>query len=1027
MTNRKGLLLAALMALLASAVALGQTPTATLSGVVKDASGALVPNVKITAKNASTGATRETMTGSEGRYSLTNLGPGQYEVRAERNGFKTAAQSGVILTVGGAAVLDLTIQIGEVSEVVEVKQEEPLIEPTKAELSRVVNERSIESLPIIGRNFVDFAKLSSGVAPGRENTGGGAFKEPDTGVGSAAAPRLTFGGQSELSTLILVDGADNIQNVTGLPRVTPSQEAVREFRVLNSTFLAEYGRALGGFVNIVTKSGTNRYNGSAYYFGLNDELNAQPLLTGPNPVLRQNQYGATIGGPLRKDKTFFFGSYEGQRRAESNKFSSVIFNNLAAINVTKRFFGLADETTNVLRANDYDGFLAKLDHKITNTNDFSVRYNLLDSTTEGFLGGGGRASPASTTRRNNKVLDQSMVASDTALLASNVVNEARVQWARRSFDFTPVIKEPDLEVSNLLITGKTTSDMDFYGESRLQLSDNLSVVSGGHALKFGADFNNIRDTTRLDLFFPARVIFASLGGPGVPGPTFLNQTPVVFWWGLANGSTTRAALPIPFSQAVPSDIASLTTTRVRHNSYGFFGQDEWKATSQLTFTLGLRYDFETYPELLVSRRDKNNFQPRVGLAYSFSPSTVVRAGFGIFNDRQFASIGQQISVVQLGSAGNLPNANVVFPGVSPIRGLFIQPTVGGALPTPTTTTCRPGGPTITTTSVAQLATCIFTTTGQVPAAPMVGGVINPGFRDNKSGLLRTPYSEQASLEISQELGGGVAITAGYIYVHALKLAAHTGLLNGVQTGTLINGAVVPGVVPGGKPVFNRALGGRVFPELGDFYITDDIGFSIHHGGTLQLQKRFSRGFSFHGSYTFSKTINNSESVANLADLPEGPSIGTERAVSRQTVPHRFTLAFVSQIPASVDFLGNFKFSSLLTAQSGRRFNIFAGSDANGDGNPLSDRPGDLGRNTIEGPGFASFDLRVAREIRFNERVSAEFSGDFFNLFNRVNVTDLNTVYGATTLSAPPNPVLGFKTARDASNPFQFQYGLKLRF
>jgi outer membrane receptor protein involved in Fe transport len=1026
MTNRKGLLLAALMALLASVVALGQTPTATLSGVVRDASSALVPNVKITAKNASTGATRDTMTDNEGRYSLTNLGPGQYEVRAERNGFKTAAQSGVILTVGGAAVLDLTIQIGEVSEVVEVKQEEPLIEPTKAELSRVVNERSIESLPIIGRNFVDFAKLSSGVAPGRENTGGGAFKEPDTGVGSAAAPRLTFGGQSELSTLILVDGADNIQNATGLPRVTPSQEAVREFRVLNSTFLAEYGRALGGFVNIVTKSGTNRYNGSLYYFGMNDELNAQPLLTGPNPVLRQNQFGATIGGPLRKDKTFFFGSYEGQRRAESNKFSSVIFNNLAAINVTKRFFGLSDETTNVLRANDYDGFLAKLDHKISNNNDFSVRYNLLDSTTEGFLGGGGRASPNSTTRRNNAVRDQSMVASDIALLTSNVVNEARVQWARRTFDFTPVIKEPDLEVSNLIITGKTTSDMDFYSESRLQLSDNLSVVSGGHALKFGTDFNHIRNTSRLDLFFPARVIFTSL-------PAFLSPSPApgIFWWGLANGTTTRSALPIPFSQAVPSDIASLTTTRVNHNSYGFFGQDEWKATSNLTLTLGLRYDFETYPELLVSRRDLNNFQPRVGLAYSFSPSTVVRAGFGIFNDRQFASIGQQISVVQLGSAGDLPNANVVFPGVSPVRGLFIQPTVAGPPIAPpiaaTSTTCSPNGPTITTTSAAQLATCIFTTTGRVPAAPMVGGVINPGFRDNKSGLLRTPYSEQASLEISQELGGGVAITVGYIYVHALKLAAHTGLLNGVQTGTLINGAVVPGVVPGGKPVFNRALGGRVFPELGDFYVTDDIGYSIHHGGTLQVQKRFSRGFSFHGSYTFSKTINNAESVANLADLPEGPSIGTERAVSRQTVPHRFTLAFVSQIPASVNILGNFKFSSLLSAQSGRRFNIFAGSDANGDGNPLSDRPDKLGRNTLEGPGFASFDLRVAREIRFNERVSAEFSGDFFNLLNRVNITDLNTVYGATTLSVPTNPVLGFKTARDASNPFQFQYGLKLRF
>jgi hypothetical protein len=618
------------------------------------------------------------------------------------------------------------------------------------------------------------------------------------------------------------------------------------------------------------------------------------------------------------------------------------------------------------------------------------------------------------------------VASETALLASNVVNEARVQWARRNFDYPSVVNEPDLEVSNLLITGKTTSDMDMYRESRLQLSDNLSVVSGGNAFKFGTDFNRIRDTTRLDLFFPARVIFTSL-------PAFLAPSPApgIFWWGLANGTTTRAALPVPFTQDVPSDIASLTTTRVDHNSYGFFGQDEWKATPQLTLTLGLRYDFETYPELFTPRRDLNNFQPRVGLAYSFSPRTVVRAGFGIFNDRQFASIGQQISVVQLGSAGDQTNANVVFPGVAPVRGLFIQPTVVGPPIGPpiaaTSTKCSPTGPTITTMSAAQLATCIFTTTGQVPAAPVSGGVINPGFRDNMSGLLRTPYSEQASLEISRELGGGVAITVGYLYVHGVKLPAHTGLLNGVQTGTLINGVVVSGVVPGGKPVFNRALGGRIFPELGDFYVTDDIGFSIHHGGTFQVEKRFSRGFSLHGSYTFSKTINNAESVANLADLPEGPSIGTERAVSRQSVPHRFTLAFVSQIPERVVFLGKFKFSSLLTAQSGRRFNIFAGSDANGDGNPLSDRPSDLGRNTLIGPGFASFDMRVAREIRFTERVSAEFSGDFFNLFNRTNVTDLNTVYGATTINAPPNPVLGFNTPRDASNPFQFQYGLKLRF
>jgi hypothetical protein len=1004
-------LLLVILAALSAGTTWAQTPTAALSGVVHDASGAVVPSAQIRVRNTDTGAARETASNEEGRYSLTNLPPGQYEVRAEKPGFRTAVQSGVVLAVGEAAIVDLTVQVGAISEVVEVQHEEPLVEPTRAEISRVVSEREIASLPIIGRNFVDFVKLSTGVAPGRENVGGGAFKEPDLGAGIAAVPRLTFGGQSELSTLILVDGADNTQTFTGLPRATPSQEAAQEFRILNSTFLAEYGRAMGGFVNIVTRSGTNQYNGSAYYYGLNDAVSADPILTGDNPVLRQNQYGATFGGPVVREKSWFFANYEGQRRAESNKFSSVIFNNLAAINVTKGFFGLTPETTNSVRSNDYDGLLGKLDQRLSERNSLAVRYNLLDSTTRGFLGGGGRASPASTTRRNNFVMDQSLVVSATSLLNSGTVNEARVQWARRSFDFFPVIKEPTFEISNLIISGKTTSDMDFYRESRVQLSDNISVTSGKHALKFGADFNHIRDSNQLDLFFPARVIFPSLPAFLAPSPT-----PVVFWFPLANGTTTRAPLPVPFTKDIPDDLAPLARTALNHNSYGFFVQDEWKATSKLTVTLGLRYDFETYPEMFVQRKDLNNFQPRVGLAYAFSPRTVVRTGFGIFNDRLFSSVGQLLTTVQLGSAGNEPNAKVLFPEVAPVRALFIQPTVAGNM-AETSTTCRPGGPTVVTTSAAQLATCVFTTTGAVPSAPVAGGIVNPGFRHSLSGTMRTPYTEQANLEISHEIGGGLAVSASYLFVHALKIGTVTGILNGVQTGTL----------PSGKPVFARAAGGRRFLELGDFFSNDDIGFSIHHGGTFELEKRFSRGFSFHSSYTFSKTINNSDSVANLADLPEGPDIRGQRAVSRQSVPHRFTLAFVSEVPQEVAVLRNFKFSTLLTAQDGRRFNVFAGLDANGDGNPLSDRPGNLGRNTLRGPKFVTVDLRVARPFRLSERVSAEVIGDFFNLFNRVNVTDLNTVYGGIDLSVEPNPILGFNSPRDASNPFQFQYGLKLRF
>src|SRR5437588_10326247 len=270
-TTQRMLRFCAVFILLITAMcAFAQTPAASLAGAIRDGGGQGLSNAKLTLRNNATGTSRSTLTDDEGRYHLANVDPGNYELRAEREGFSTEIRAGVVLSVGSSLVMDVVLHPGQAKEVVVATQKAPLIEPDKAELSRVVNEDSIASLPILGRNFVDFAKLSSGVGQGRENVGGGAFKEPDIGVGSAAAPRLTFGGQSELNTMILVDGVDNIQTFTGLPRVTPSQEAVREFSVLNPTFLAEYGRALGGFLNIGTKSGTNHYRGSAYYFGMNN-------------------------------------------------------------------------------------------------------------------------------------------------------------------------------------------------------------------------------------------------------------------------------------------------------------------------------------------------------------------------------------------------------------------------------------------------------------------------------------------------------------------------------------------------------------------------------------------------------------------------------------------------------------------------------------------------------------------------------------------------------------------------------------
>src|SRR6266545_1425057 len=372
--------------------ATAQIATATLAGSVRDETGAALPGVMLTIKSASTGTTRTVTTDAGGRYRIAALDPGAYEIRAELQNFKSALRTGVVLTVGGTTETDFTMAVGAVSEEVTVRSEPPLVEPARMDLSRVVTAVEIASLPISGRNFVDFVKLSSGVASGRENVGGGAFKEPDVGVGSAAAPRLSFGGQPELNTMIQVDGADNVQTFTGLPRATPSQEAAKEFRVLNSTYLAEYGRALGGFVNIVTKSGTNRVDGSGYYFGMHDALNARSVLNTPDTdVLHQSQFGVTFGAPLAADRTFLFANYEGQLRKQSNRFSRVVLDNLGALNAVRGQFGLAPETTNQLQTNHYNAFMLKVDQHRSN-HTLSTRFNFLDSDTHNFLGGGGRES-----------------------------------------------------------------------------------------------------------------------------------------------------------------------------------------------------------------------------------------------------------------------------------------------------------------------------------------------------------------------------------------------------------------------------------------------------------------------------------------------------------------------------------------------------------------------------------------------------------------------------------------------------------
>ncbi len=1004
-----------------ASTAFGQSTTANLSGVVRDQTGAVITGVPVRVINKRTNVSRETETGIEGRFRFLSLDPGLYQLVVNKGqqcqGFQEARIDAIQLVLGGSQEIPIDLPIANGGIVCELTVSTSSSGPISS-ISNVFQERAIQNLPLPGRNFVDFVKLSPGVAPGRENVGGGPFKEPDVAAGSAAVPRISFGGQTELNTLLLLDGLDNVQTVTGLPRATPSTEAVQEFIVLNNSYETEYGRSLGGFVNIVTKAGTNEFHGSTYYFGVNDAVSAQPLLAPRNHVLRQNQFGGTFGGYLKKDRVFFFTNYEGQRRAESNRFSQVIISNLAGINATRAFYGLTPETANQVRTSDYDQVMGRFDFRLNDSHQFTARVNYLNGTALGFLGGGGRASPTSTSARDNFTDDFTLATNYTAIFSPTKINELRFQFGRRDFRFNPRFNEPALELPNLIVMGKSTSDIDFYKEDRVQIADSFTLVAGNHTVKFGGYYSRLADDARWDLFYPARIIFGGLL------PAFLNQSngqpaplPSTFWFPVVTGATRAPNIPVPFTQAIPASVIPSATTELTHAQYGFFIQDQWKIHPRLTLTYGIRNDFETYPSRFQTERDYNNWQPRVGLAWSpfKDEKTVVRAGYGIFTDRIASSVGQVIFGADWITRGNLPNAAVVYPDVARIQGRFQQFTIAGAV-----SPSSPIGP-VGATNIFLLGTNNAPVGYGVP----VGSVIAPGtlplpssesgaaasFSDNLSSTLKNPYAQHFSLQVERQLGGGFVASAAYLRVLALQLPGHSGNLNAIQTGTLVTG----------KPIF----GARRFAELGQFFVTDNIGASSYHGGLFELRRSYANHFGLNLAYTWSKTLTTVDSVNNLADYPEAQKL--DRFLSRQHAAHRFTAAFTSDVPEKVRIVHGFKFSTIISLESGRPFNVFAGGDFNGDGNPNSDRPGLLPRNSFQGPGFASVDMRIGREFRFRERITAEFTVDAFNLFNRVNVRDLNLAYGGFNLAVPPNPSLGFGTPRDVFGARQIQFGVKVKF
>src|SRR5712692_5278752 len=359
-----------------------QVVSVTIQGRVYDTTGAAISQASVTVVNTATGFSRSVTASATGDYQVSFLPVGDYTVTAEKAGFKKQAKK-IHLDIGAAGNLDFSLAVGQITQEVTVQDVGEVAEPMRTMVSSVIDEQKIQNLPVNGRQFIDFALLAPGVTIGDTTSG-------STDVIIEPVTKLSFAGQNIHYNFVAIDGADNMSTASGIQKTTPSQEAVREFRVINSSYSTEFGRAVGGIVNIITKSGTNQFHGSVYDYFRNDAMDAQSILASPDlptcntpgdptsggckflKKLHQNQYGFTLGGPIKKSQTFLFGNYEGQRRSESPFYNSAILGNIALINDLKcsNFGSLAcgaagslpEENLNISRVSNYDNFLVRLDH-----------------------------------------------------------------------------------------------------------------------------------------------------------------------------------------------------------------------------------------------------------------------------------------------------------------------------------------------------------------------------------------------------------------------------------------------------------------------------------------------------------------------------------------------------------------------------------------------------------------------------------------------------------------------------------------
>ena len=1049
--------------------------SAALSGRVTDPSGATVSGAAVNAINLETGEKRGAVTDTAGQYWIPSLPVGVYEVHVTKASFQEYVQGGIHLVVGQQPTMDFTMHLGEVTQQVKVEADAPLINVTAADISGLVSEQQVKDLPLNGRSYDDLMTLDPGVVNfTSEKTGG-------IGVSNSTTSNMfSIAGNRPQQNLFLLNGieytgaAENNMTPGAVSGQMLGVEAVREFNLLTNAYGAEYGKHSGGQVTIVTQGGTNNWHGSVYEYLRNNIFDSPNFFdSGSAPPFRRNQFGAVAGGPIQKDKTFFFANYEGLRQslhqsgvafvpdaaARSGSFvplgsgcpaaqQSACAAEVASLlklwpvaNGPDQGSGIAEDIGNPLQSIREDFGTLRLDRELSAADSLAVIYTIDDSAAQTATVGDPFTTDITSLR------EQVISLQETHTFSPTLLNVARFGFSRASYFFTGEPTPgtlaasvpgflPGLRVGAVNVGGSAASNasaqLGLAGSnngSNLDVNRNLftwedqvAITKGRNQFKFGLWFQRFQSNENLALSQFGQATFPNL-------TDFLEGVFNTVSGGVikARGSflIDPASTPLSwrslFSAGYAEDVVrlkpSLTLSLGFRVEFSTGWNEAYGRASNFTFTNGVINTQTAVGNSAFTRNRATGLpEPRLGVAWSpLGRKTVIRAGFGIYNDLQDALGYRMDQNPPYDSTYTIPNLTLSqFP-----LSLPIVPVSAG--------TASPAG------------------------AKIVPGGVQPD--------LYTPTVISYTLKVEREITPNTSVTVGYLGSH------------GYHELISIDANIPPAVAcPTSTPACANAN-----PLLANTYSWFSEGDSLYNAMIVDVNHRFSKGLTFRGSYTWAKALDDGDSlnetaapnaralVSDPANIRAdwGPATYDVRNTGAVNVSYELPFGHGKQFGSGISgvangFLGGWTANSIITLQSGFPFTPELSFNPSGDNdsrnpvrpswNPAFAGPvvlgtttqwfdpnafivptqgtfGNVGRNVLTGPGLATWDFSLMKDTRISERFNLQFRAEIFNLLDRVNLNTPNLIV-FTSATGSPSPVAGQFTGT-STTARQVQFGLKL--